>query len=441
MDTKSIKDIREIKNRISELIKTYKTEIKNSGYDLNQKFGSEEEYSIYSLIGGVRNILTDISTLTKSHNLYLKISSYTERENLKNNLVSLESYLINNQFSNIVTVLDTIKVILRHYNLRYDKERLIEFNEVIDKLNIRYQELEELIENIETNSQQTDETVTEIEGQKEKFDAEYKELLTNKTELVQQISQLKQQQTEFQNLLSTVNSTNNQIQQLFNNAKSNEKIIITFSENISKRENQLSEQEIKTKEYLEKLAEFTAERELKLTEAKKLINSAKDALRFKSAEGISAAFSTQYDKADEKWSKIGWLIGAIAFLIIALGLGIWVITGWQIENPDSITTIIGRFALISLSILGALFSANQYVKQKNLAEDYAYKTVLSKSLIAFSEELRDKSPDKYSEYISVVLNEIHKDPLRKRTKDDDKDITSNLSVYGKIFEFFKQVTK
>ena len=76
--------------------------------------------------------------------------------------------------------------------------------------------------------------------------------------------------------------------------------------------------------------------------------------------------------------------------------------------------------MVPFTITGAIFCANQYTKQKNLIEDYAYKTTIAKSIIAFSEELRTKDPERYAEYISTILKEIHQDPLRKRGKNSDE---------------------
>ena len=108
------------------------------------------------------------------------------------------------------------------------------------------------------------------------------------------------------------------------------------------------------------------------------------------------------------------------------------------ENTDRLYTLIGRLSLIPFTLLGALFCANQYVKQKNLIEDYAYKAVLSKSIVAFSENLRDNDPEKYAEYISIVLREIHQDPLRKRGKDKDDEITIKDST-GIVNKVVKEV--
>ena len=118
-----------------------------------------------------------------------------------------------------------------------------------------------------------------------------------------------------------------------------------------------------------------------------------------------------------------------------LSIGIWIVTGWGLnESTDQnqmILNLVGRLSMIPFTIAGAIFCANQYTKQKNIIEDYAYKTTIAKSIIAFSEELRSKDPERYAEYISTILREIHQDPLRKRGKDKE-DFTLNKDSAGLI---------
>ncbi|UOU99855.1 hypothetical protein MUU74_07855 [Chryseobacterium daecheongense] len=91
---------------------------------------------------------------------------------------------------------------------------------------------------------------------------------------------------------------------------------------------------------------------------------------------------------------------------------------------------------MGISITGATFCAKQYTKQSNIAEDYAYKAVLSKSIIAFTEEIKKRDDKKVAEYLEKVLSEIHQDPLRKREiKEDDNDSTSFLkSTIDKVLD-------
>lgn len=175
----------------------------------------------------------------------------------------------------------------------------------------------------------------------------------------------------------------------------------------------------------------------KLSEAEKLIEEAKIALNYKNAQGLSAAFSSQLTEAKSDKKTISWIIGAALFIIATLGIGVWIVTGWGMDydavsgnNTRMIYNLIGRLSMIPFTITGAIFCANQYTKQKNIIEDYAYKTVLAKSIIAFSEELRDKSPERYTEYLSTILKEIHQDPLRKRVQ--DKEVVSLKDSKGLI---------
>ncbi|MBA4155798.1 hypothetical protein, partial [Flavobacterium sp.] len=232
----------------------------------------------------------------------------------------------------------------------------------------------------------------------------------------------------------------------YNEVKANEKVINSFAQKVQERDNRLIELQQLTDENKQKLADYENERIKILDEAKKLIESAKTALNYKTAEGISASFQTQHEDA-RKWKFSGsWIIASSIFIVIAIGLGIWILT----EKTDELHIIIGRIALIPLPIIAAIFCANQYVKQKNIIEDYAYKMVLAKSIVGFSEQLKkDSSEDKgeYVHYMKVALDEIHKDPLRKRnsTKSEDKsgnkienlslkdfvDVVDKLSKIGK----------
>lgn len=165
------------------------------------------------------------------------------------------------------------------------------------------------------------------------------------------------------------------------------------------------------------------------------------ALQYSTAEGISAAFQAQYNEANRPENKKYWLWSALIFIGLTLGLGVWIIA-WGPKEQSPVYSLVSRISLMPFTLLGALFCANQYVKQKNLIEDYAYKAVLSKSIVAFSEELREKDNDRYAEYISTVLREIHQDPLRKRGKDKDEiNIKDTTGLVDKIVELIKACTK
>ena len=63
------------------------------------------------------------------------------------------------------------------------------------------------------------------------------------------------------------------------------------------------------------------------------------------------------------------------------------------------------------------------------------------SIVAFSEELRHGESNNYSEYISVMLKEIHQDPLRSRGKDKDSEveIKGTLGILDRIITMAKDL--
>ena len=176
-----------------------------------------------------------------------------------------------------------------------------------------------------------------------------------------------------------------------------------------------------------------------------LITQAEHALNLKSAQGISAAFSSYYETAKLSGTFMfyhvrlnWWILGALLFLFSALGLTVWIVGGWYVQNPNDLSSIIGRIVAVFISITGATFCAKQFVKQKNIQEDYAYKSVLSKSIVAFTDEIRKRDDKKVVDYLTTVLSEIHKDPLRTRKENDDKEFgIDGSAVIEKLIDVLK----
>ena len=171
-----------------------------------------------------------------------------------------------------------------------------------------------------------------------------------------------------------------------------------------------------------------------------LIISAENALNLKSTEGISAAFNTKEAESSKWYKTVFWIIGAVLFLLLALGIVVFMLynTGTNtIPISEVIRQTITRIIALSILITGATFCAKQYIKQKNIAEDYAYKAVLSKSIVAFASEIKNKDTTQVAEYLTKVLSEIHKDPLRERNNKNDEvnfglslnDISKKLDVF------------
>jgi hypothetical protein len=273
----------------------------------------------------------------------------------------------------------------------------------IEKANELYNKSQNVYNNLNTLSENLSKKIKELESEKVKTDK-----ISGDTKIV------------FDNISKSEQDIENK------------KVKITaFHSNIEEHQKTISELQSKAQEIIDKEETIN-----------NLINQAEKALNLKSAEGISAAFSSYLTSSNDKKNLRNWMIGASVFILAALALTVWIVSGKWIEHPDAISSIIGRVVAVAISITGATFCAKQYVKQKNIIEDYAYKSVLSKSIVAFTEEIKKRDSTKVADYLTQVLGEIHQDPLRQREKHEEKENGVNtpdlVEKLTKIIEIFSK---
>lgn len=436
METTTIIAIRDLLSQVQDNIDAYLQYHKDNNSDMDAcSYGSENEYCIKSIVAGIKNILTDLGYLTRSHNLFLKLSTYSNRTEIQNRLRDLSSHLRNRQTSNIVSDIEWLKNHLRTYCLRLDRNRYLDFNSEIDEIRRKAILLEDEIKKTQQRLSNAATSYSEIESKQDEYNTIIAELNSTKDSFVEEVNTFTAEFGEFKELTKKAKNNETEIATSLETANKDLEKFNEFIAKISEREQILTKQAESTTAYELKLNEYTQEHAAKLEEAKQLIDDAKTALHYKNAEGLSAAFSHQLDTANNKHARLWWLGGAIIFILSTLSIGIWIVTGWGISDSadqnQMILNLVGRLSMIPFTIVGAIFCANQYTKQKNIIEDYAYKTTIAKSIIAFSEELRSKDPERYAEYISTILREIHQDPLRKRGKDKE-DFTLNKDSAGLI---------
>lgn len=87
----------------------------------------------------------------------------------------------------------------------------------------------------------------------------------------------------------------------------------------------------------------------------------------------------------------------------------WALLGYG-SNREALY-LISRVSVVPLLLGGLWFCATQYIKQKHIIEDYAYKRVLALSMVSFRNEIKDSSPSGVDAFVSAVLQELHKPPL------------------------------
>ena len=437
MKTNTIIAIEELREKILNSIVEYRAYYLQQGTNMDEPvYGSEKEYSLNSIIHTIQNLLGDVAYLVNAHNVFLSTYTYSEREKIKNQLNQVSQHLHNRNNHYVVSALEELKILLRIWNVRIDKKRLEGFNEELEHTRQTKASLDNDMIDIQLVINDVNATYQEILIHKQQFENSLEDIRKHQ-EILREIQ--RDEQAELTNIKETLKIASNNEQIISQNLDKTNLAKEKFDEfvaRISEREEMLQKQASETKKYNLALNNYTAEYTKQLEDAKNLIETAKEALHYKNAEGLSAAYTTQLNEANNKYRLGGWLAGAIFFLLITLTIGMWIMLGWGIDSTTStenqmLLNLIGRLSMIPFTITGSIFCANQYTKQKNLIEDYAYKTTIAKSMVAFSEELRNKDPERYAEYISTILKEIHQDPLRKRGKNAD-EFTLNKESTGII---------
>ncbi|WP_320053536.1 hypothetical protein [uncultured Acetobacteroides sp.] len=426
MEIASITRIIQFKNEIKEKISSI-----DKNAHSGSTFGSESEYTYKGLISGVDSLLTDITTLTKSPQQFLKLSTYNERQNIINALSHISSYL--NDPSTLISYLDTLKTAIRPFHIRYTKERLLDFDAELSELVRKKSQFEEELAGLSKAKRQISKEIEayikikkEIEDLNANFHSEYDETIDKYGLLITLIDKANNSVTDTNNLITKSESNFNSIADTLNRSKELYSKIETFSNGIDSASDKMKLINIHSNEFEQKMHGYDITINDLKVKALDLINNAIEALGYSTAKGLSASFQTQINKIKKSWYW-SWLIGSGIFLAATVGVGIWIIIDVKPDNSSLWANIIGRLAITPFTIAGAIFCANQYIRTKNILDDYSYKLVIAQSIVGFSEQLKDSttSSEEYKDYIRLALEQIHQDPLRKRPK-VSKDVDGGI---------------
>lgn len=375
MDTLTITQLRTHRDEIKKNLRG----IKISEY-AGQKFGNEQEYVAKGIVAGIEAILIDISALTGATSKFIQKSTHFERTQLVQYITDLSSYVSNKDLQQLALTIDQIKPVIRDIGIRHTNERKDAFDDYINDLQKNASNLSQNINYVAAIKSEGSELKEKIDSLHHQLTEKLDSLNEQEETLEQLIASSTENREKLEGMLSDDQTRSEKIEELLSTSKIHSEVIGGFSKKISARESQLEDQEVSTDKYSEKLQEFESSHEEYLASANQLIEKSKLALEYTTAEGLSAAFTAQYNRANGSPSKIGWLISASVFVVASVGIGIWVAFEQGLELP----AVVSRISLLPILIGDAWFSAGQYVKQKNIAEDYAYKSVLAKSIETFA---------------------------------------------------------
>lgn len=401
------------------------------------QWGSENEYSPNGLLGGIQNIITDLTYLVKNPATFIRLSTYEDRQSIHQYLSYLSNETNNCYSSNIASRLDSLKKILRPYNLLTDEQRMIIYQQKIDELTQQAEHLIQVLEEARGQEKTINEIKSLVSEQAEEISNKEKAITISLEQSRATQEQLKTLKEDLETVAKEIHTLNSTSSNLKDETIAYRDDVKEFAEEINEYQKQIEKQNTQFKVFKETLDKNTTEQKQYLEDALNLIEQSKSALSYTTSVGLSSSFDAQCKeikgwKSFKLWS---WLVASAVGVIGVICIGVWLIYGNHHANDGNVTSmwlqIIGKISMIPLLVTTIVFCANQYGKQKNLLEDYSYKLALAKSMVAFSEELREKDSERYKEYLSTVLNEILKDPLRTRIDPNKNMITKGDTVLSK----------
>ena len=390
-----------IKNLIeNETIQTQLGNLKAS----NPTYSNQETtiQEVYDGISEIRNLLAD-----SIENGSFEELPFNQRNAINASLASVQRYATNAaqiipQYNGLLNIIHTSK--------------LFEIN----SSKVNFQDSEDIKISIEEIKTTVEDDAEKISAISEKADELKSKFEHDETDIAEKSTSILEAEQEIEN---------------------RKKEILAFASNIQDNEEKLNNIYNRLNDSIEE------ELSGKLLKANTLIEEAENALELKQTEGIAKAYSSRLKKISDSKNKTYWLIGASVFVIITLLFG-FLLTGGQIKiwkldlgfaNTENIGFIIGRIALTFIGISGAVFCANRFVMLRNLEEDYEYKVVLTKSILAFSNKIKEIDDTKVAGYLTQVLNELHQDPLRSRKSEKSSKSVMDLDNIEKFLEVIKKV--
>jgi hypothetical protein len=244
------------------------------------------------------------------------------------------------------------------------------------------------------------------------------------------------------------------ISSLFNNAKELTKIIETSDAELRKTILNLEKTNdssiAKQRDTIQtKLKSFEKETREIIDKNKELQSKVNNLLEGANAGRLYKSFhwrKLQLEKKQWIWIAgiiiINVLIVAFTFLIIngSVGLGI---KGLNVEKIDS-AFLMKLFLTIPLLFLDWFF-LRQYNINKDLIENYAYKSVISTSLLAYNQMIKEHVEDKNAlDFLIKTVDKIYSNPLeQKDLNKNELELVKEIAEKGidKLAEIAKNTTK
>lgn len=327
--------------------------------------------------------------------------------NLQNDLSNIKSYLDSNQLSAIEPILDR----LIHYQIKNGFWN----NSELKAQPINNEDLKKQKTLIELNQKALDKNLLEyntLKSNLEKSISSFNDYVDEKNLELNKIANLlvtaNTQLTDINSVVSNATNKDTEIDGILKNIKDK---VTTVSESITEYETDFTE--IKTDNSDLKLQLETA-----IANALKDLKKSKEGIEFVESNkeeiirltGMAAdgALGSKFDQRQDKLDK-GLTIWKWAIPIMSILAGAWVVIVFKYLVPDFKDEWVNILVSIiktspGFILLGFVFS--QYKKERNLQEEYAFKSAVAMTLTAYSEMLSNSDKENNVSRQQMLLKSI-----------------------------------
>lgn len=311
MEVDSIENLRSTRDLLKASVKA----IKVREFE-GRTFGPESEYDARGVVAGVDSIVTDIGGLLRAPKRFLQCSNHPERVALNKQLSNLNHYLTDEDLASACNHIEALKPILRGYAIRYTDERFDEFIERTNELQKEIQSLTELLSESKEAHKEILEITSTAQSLKNEIESQNETLTERQTTLEELIVESEETRNTIIDNFETDKANSSEIEELLTEVRSHSELIDSFSQKIAARENQIENQSSKSKEFEATLVNYTSQQKDYLTEAKNLIKTAKQALEYKTAEGLAQhlSLSIPLRKIRGSWGR-GCLVQCYSYFL------------------------------------------------------------------------------------------------------------------------------
>ncbi len=304
-----------------------------------------------------------------------------------------------------------------------EKELITLFEQYQEKFKIfdeKYKKTINYIKEIEDSSQR----ITNLLDQAR---TNLNEINTNKTNIDNIFEEIREIKTTSQNYLDEVESQKNKIDKIKEEIDTYIAIVEEtergFKQKVKNFESEIEKFKQDTQEIIKRNQEYQNQIEKILT----------------SAVGTNLFKSFEIRKNELQGGLRWWLGGVIIFSLLLAGLGWWIYEDIKSEHIEWTRTLL-KIA-VSFPILYLLvFFTNRYSKDKQLLEEYAFKSSLSLALKPYAELVdeveKNKADSKYRDFLITSILQIFSSPTDKLYKHykseglDIKEIIKSLNIFG-----------